>query len=48
MTCIVRASAETEDSQKLTQSDRQQWFTVLCGNDNFSEWFYSDIMRRCL
>lgn len=36
-----------EPQQPSTPADYQQQFIVLCGNDNFSQWFYQDIMSRC-
>jgi hypothetical protein len=43
----TQSGNQNEPQQPLTPPAAIQQFTLLCGNDNFTQWFYQDIMMRC-
>lgn len=48
MTCsLVQNGNANEPEPPIRTHDAQMMFALICGNDNFSEWFYQDIVSRC-
>lgn len=34
-----------QDSEETRRQSAQKWFVLMSGNDNFTQWFYTEIMR---
>lgn len=47
MTCYLVPTGSSNEPDPIQPHEAQQQFILLCGNDNFSTWFYQDIMIRC-
>ena len=44
---LVQNKNANEPEPPIRPHEAQMIFALICGNDNFSEWFYQDLASRC-